>query len=224
MKYLITGITGMAGPHLASLLVAQGHQVHGLIRQGNGRESDILDVVPAQHYNEILFVLGDLLHRRSLERIFTDTKYDGVFHLAAQSHPPTSFREPYETFETNAIGSLNIMDVIASVSAECKMLNCSTSEVYGAVPIDAGDITEEYPLKPMNPYGVSKAAADLYASERGRSLGLGFFSTRAFSHTGPRRGKTFSISSDAYQIVRIKKGLQERLSWMFVIASGPMPC
>jgi GDPmannose 4,6-dehydratase len=86
---------------------------------------------------------------------------------------------------------------------------CSTSEIYGDSPESAGKITESFPVAPMNPYGVSKAAADLYVRERARSVKLPFFITRAFSHTGPRRGRNFSISSDAYQIARITKGLQE---------------
>src|SRR6185436_9568831 len=124
-------------------------------------------------------------------------------------HPPTSFSDPKGTFETNAVGTINIVEAIARYQPECKLMFCSTSEVYGAVSEEAGPIDEEFPIKPVNPYGVSKAAADLYVRERAKSLGLKFFVTRAFSHTGPRLGRKFSISSDAYQIARIKKGLQE---------------
>ena len=87
---------------------------------------------------------------------------------------------------------------------------CSTSEVYGVVSEEKGPIDESFQIAPINPYGVSKAAADIYVRERAKSKGLKFFVTRAFSHTGPKRGNIFSISSDAYQIVRIMKGLQER--------------
>jgi GDP-4-dehydro-6-deoxy-D-mannose reductase len=211
MKYLITGITGFAGPHLANLLVGEGHEVLGLVRESNGREQDIRDVVPDKAYSRLKFIYGDLTNVHSLERIFKEQKIDGVFHLAAQSHPPTSFLEPYETFQVNAIGTLNIAEAIAACRPECKMMFCSTSEVYGASPEAAGEITELFPIEPVNPYGVSKAAADLYIRERAHSVGLPFYVTRAFSHTGPRRGRNFSISSDAYQIIRIKKGLQENV-------------
>ena len=87
-------------------------------------------------------------------------------------------------------------------------MNCSTSEVYGAVPEKEQPITEDFLIAPVNPYGVSKAAADLYVTERARSAGMKLFTTRAFSHTGTRRGHTFSISGDAHQIVRIIKGFQ----------------
>ncbi len=209
MKYLITGITGFAGPHLANLLVGEGHAVYGLVRESNGREQDIRDVVPDDIYAKLKFVYGDLTHFRSLERIFKDEAFDGVFHLAAQSHPPTSFLEPYETFEINTLGTVNLAEAIATRRPDCRLMFCSTSEVYGDSPESAGEITESFPVAPMNPYGVSKAAADLYIRERARSVKLPFFITRAFSHTGPRRGRNFSISSDAYQIARITKGLQE---------------
>jgi GDP-mannose 4,6-dehydratase len=209
MKYLITGITGFAGPHLANLLVAHGHEVHGLVRESNGREQDIRDVVPDRVHARLKFVYGDLTHFRSLDRIFASETFDGVFHLAAQSHPPTSFLDPYETFEINSLGTVNLAEAIATRQPECRLMFCSTSEVYGDSPESAGQITENFAIAPVNPYGVSKAAADLYISERARSMKLPFYITRAFSHTGPRRGRNFSISSDAYQIARITKGLQE---------------
>jgi GDP-mannose 4,6-dehydratase len=209
MKYLITGITGFAGPHLANLLVRDGHDVVGLVRESNGREQDIRDIVPDGVYAKLKFVYGDLTHLRALDRIFKDETFDGVFHLAAQSHPPTSFLDPYETFEINSLGTVNLAEAIATRQPACRLMFCSTSEVYGAVPEEAGEITESFAITPVNPYGVSKAAADLYVAERAHSAKLPFFITRAFSHTGPRRGRNFSISSDAYQIARIKKGLQE---------------
>ena len=80
MKYLITGITGFAGPHLANLLHNCGHEVHGLIRGSNGMETDILDVVPEKIFSSINFIYGDLKDIRSMQKVF-DTNYDGVFHL-----------------------------------------------------------------------------------------------------------------------------------------------
>jgi len=209
MKYLITGITGFVGPHLANLLTEKGHDVYGLIRNSNGTEEDIRDIVPDSNYKKIKFLYGDITDFNAIERVFKTEKFDGVFHLAAQSHPPTSFVDPRGTFRTNAIGTVNIAESIALRQPSCRLMFCSTSEVYGSVPESAGEITEEFPIAPMNPYGVSKAAADLYIKERAKSCKLPFFISRAFSHSGPRRGKNFSISSDAYQIIRIKKGYQK---------------
>lgn len=209
MKYLITGITGFVGPHLANLLVREGHDVYGLIRATNAREEDIRDIVPEVNYSKIKFLYGDLTDFNTIERIFKEEKFDGVFHLAAQSHPPTSFVDPRGTFGINTMGTINVAESIALHQPDCRLMFCSTSEVYGAVSESAGAITEEFPIAPINPYGVSKSAADLYIRERAKSAKLPFFVTRAFSHTGPRRGKIFSISSDAYQIIKIKKGYQK---------------
>ena len=84
-KYLITGITGFAGAHLANLLYDEGHEVYGLIRRTNGMESDIRDVVSDAAYEAITFVYADLTNYRSLRNLFEKSQFDGVFHLAAQS-------------------------------------------------------------------------------------------------------------------------------------------
>ncbi|MAR95739.1 MAG: GDP-mannose 4,6-dehydratase, partial [Gammaproteobacteria bacterium] len=112
MKFLITGITGFAGPHLANLLHREGHQVYGLIRRTNGMESDIHDVVSDDVYESITFVYGDLTNYRSVRTVFEKEQFDGVFHLAAQSHPPTSFIDPIGTMDTNVMGSANLIQVI----------------------------------------------------------------------------------------------------------------
>ena len=210
MKFLITGITGFAGPHLANLLHREGHEVHGLIRRTNGMESDIRDVVPDEVYESIRFHYGDLTNYRSLRQIFEVYQFDGVFHLAAQSHPPTSFVDPIGTMDTNVMGSANLIQVIQDHQDQCKLMFCSTSEVYGNVGQDGRKIHWEDKIVPSNPYGASKAATDVYLQERMNNGFIEGFITRAFSHTGPRRGKIFSISSDAYQIARMMKGLQDR--------------
>jgi len=210
MKFLITGITGFAGPHMANLLHQEGHEVAGLVRCSNGRENDIRDVVSDEVYSEIDFHYGDLTNHRVLDSVFQENEFDGVFHLAAQSHPPTSFVDPLGTFENNIMGSANLIQAITDNQPECKMMFCSTSEVYGNVGIDGRKIRHDDTLLPANPYGASKVATDLYMQERMENGQLNGFITRAFSHTGPRRGKNFSISSDAFQIARMMKGLQDK--------------
>ena len=209
-NYLITGITGFAGPHLANLLHQNGHNVHGLVRCSNGRENDIRDVVPDDVYRGINFVYSDLKSLRNLNSIFQKYEFDGVYHLAAQSHPPTSFKDPIGTMEENVIGSANLIQAITDNQSDCKMMFCSTSEVYGNVGQDCRKIRTDDVILPANPYGASKAATDLYMQERMENGKLKGFITRAFSHTGPRRGKNFSISSDAFQIARMMKGLQDK--------------
>ena len=209
-NYLITGITGFAGPHLANLLIENGHKVYGLVRQSNGMETDILDTVPEKNFQQIEFLYSDLVNFRTLNTIFKENKFVGVFHLAAQSHPPTSFIDPLGTFENNIMGSANLIQAITDNQPECRLMFCSTSEVYGNVGIDKRKIKTTDTLLPANPYGASKAATDLYRQERFENKKIRGFITRAFSHTGPRRGKTFSISSDAYQIAKMMKGLQDK--------------
>ena len=206
MKYLITGITGFVGPHLANLLIKEGHEVCGLIRCSNGRETDILDIMEVEEFNKLKFINCDISDRNNVEKMFKNNLFDGVFHLAAQSHPPTSFKEPELTFNSNIIGSANLINAITATQKDtCKFMLCSTSEVYGNVGIDGRKITENDLISPANPYGVSKAAADLYTQERMKNGYLNGFITRSFSHTGPRRGKNFSISSDAYRLALIKQ-------------------
>jgi GDP-mannose 4,6-dehydratase len=208
MKYLVTGITGFAGPHLAKLLLSKGHDVFGLIRGSNGRQMDLLDIMTDQEITAVHWLFADLLDYAALRETMNNHVFDGVFHLAAQSHPPTSFDRPVLTFNTNVMGSVNLIDCIAKCQPpDCRFGFCSTSEVYG----DQSDkLTEHTPLRPINPYAVSKAAVDLYVQERIRNGFLKGFITRAFSHTGPRRGYVFSISSDAYQIAKMMLGLQDK--------------
>jgi len=207
MRFLITGITGFAGPHLANLLDKEGHEVFGAIRCSNGRETDILDTVNVNVFNKITFLNCDITNNHNVVNVFKNYKFDGVFHLGAQSHPPTSFKDPELTFTTNIEGSANLINAITETQKDtCKFMFCSTSEVYGNIGMDGRKITEEDFIQPANPYGVSKAAIDLYMQERMRNGYLNGFITRSFSHTGPRRGKNFSISSDAYRLALIKSG------------------
>ena len=119
MKFLITGITGFAGPNMANLLIKEGHEVYGLVRHSNGRETDILDIVPHNNFECIKFVRADLTNLRSLQQVFKENKFDGVFHLAAQSHPPTSFKDPIGTMQENVIGSANLIQCIEDHQGCC---------------------------------------------------------------------------------------------------------
>lgn len=195
MKFLITGIDGFVGKHLADILLEKGCEVYGLSRRIKHEESDIT------------YFFGDMNIKEHVDTIFSTNKFDGVFHLAGLTHPPTSFVEPVKYFETNALGSINICDAIQRNSSDTVLMQCSTPEVYGICPGDK-EIDETFPLKPMNPYGVSKAGADLYVLERARNDEVKAFVTRSGSHTGPGRPSNYSISSDAIQIAKILRGEQ----------------
>jgi GDP-4-dehydro-6-deoxy-D-mannose reductase len=206
MKYFITGITGFAAPHLAKLLLSEGHEVHALVRESTGREVELLDILTMEELNCVVFHYGDLCEYRSLSRILSQEQYDGVFHLAAQSHPPTSFVDPVWTFASNVQGSVNIIDVVQQCQKRCSFMFCSTAEVYGDTGHVTGAFTEDLRLQPSNPYAASKAAVDLYVQERCQNGFLNGFIVRTFSNTGPRRGKTFSISWDAYCLAMMATG------------------
>ena len=206
-KYLITGITGFAGPHLANLLIKEGHEVHGIVRTANGRELDLIDIIDLKNLSKIKFHYLDLKHFYGVKKLFDNEEFDGVFHLAAQSHPPTSFKDPVLTWEENVTGTVNLITALEGKNT--RFMFCSTSEVYGDTCKDVGLLKVDTPLIPSNPYGTSKAAMDMYVRERSMNGYLDGFVTRAFSHTGPRRGKIFSISSDAYQIANMMLDKQD---------------
>jgi GDP-4-dehydro-6-deoxy-D-mannose reductase len=211
MKYLITGITGFLGPHLAKKLIENGHEVFGLVRINMGRENDIRDILDDIVFSKIHFVYADLCNFRKLDKIFKDTIFDGVFHLAAQTHPPTSFTDPIGTWEWNVMGSINLITALADNQPKCKFLFCSTVEVYGNKGIDGRKLKETDTLLPANPYGASKAAIDMYIQERMENKQMNAVIVRPFCFTGPRRGANFSISSDAIQIAKMMLGYQDKL-------------
>lgn len=211
MKYLITGITGFLGPHLAKKLVEEGHEVVGLVRINMGREHDIRDILPEDVFAKLRFVYGDLCNFRRMDAIFKEQTFDGVFHLAAQTHPPTSFTDPIGTWEWNVMGSVNLMTALLDNQPACKFVFCSTVEVYGNEGIDGRRLKETDTLLPANPYGASKAAIDLYIQERMKNKQMNAVVVRPFCFTGPRRGANFSISSDAVQIAKMMLGKQEKV-------------
>ena len=207
MKFLVTGTTGFAGPHMINRILEDGHKVVAMARNMD-KCPGIVNIVGEENIDDIEFVYGDLADTDSLTKIFDNYSFDGVFHLGAFAHPPSSFITPLLASQTNILGTAHICDQIIEKMPECVLMNCSTPEVYGICPGDR-KITEDFPMRPNNPYGVSKAGADMYMIERTQTTPLKGFLTRAFSHTGPRRGQNFSISSDAIQIARILRNEQD---------------
>jgi len=211
MNCLITGITGFLGPHLAKQLISEGHKVFGLLRGTRGSEQEIKDLLSDDEFDKITFLYGDLVHFRTMDKVFKENKFDVVFHLAAQTHPPTSFKDPIGTWEANVMGSINLMTCLSDHQPDCHFIFCSTVEVYGNEGIDERKITETNTIWPANPYGASKCAIDLYVCERMKNKQMTATVIRPFCFTGPRRGARFSIASDAVQIVKMMQGKQEKV-------------
>lgn len=199
MKALITGITGFAGSHLAELLLKEKHQVFGLYRWRS--RMDNVEKVKDQ----ITWLEGDLLDNHSLDTVFTENKFDWVFHLAAQSFVPTSWNSPSQTLQINIVGSSNLFEAIRKSKQDPVIQIAGSSEEYGLVHPEETPITEENPLRPLSPYGVSKVSMDYLGYQYCQSYGLKIIRTRAFNHSGPRRGEVFVDSNFAKQIAEIEK-------------------
>jgi len=148
---------------------------------------------------------ADLKDIVSLRNCLEEIKPDRVFHLAAQSFVPTSWKCPAETFAINAIGQINLFEAILSLKLNPKIQVAGSSEEYGQVFSDEIPMKETNPLRPLSPYAVSKVAQDLLAFQYFKSYGLRTVRTRGFNHTGPRRGEVFVTSSFAKQIAEIEK-------------------
>jgi len=201
MKALITGITGFVGSHLADYLIDKEKvEVHGIKRPRSRIEFLRCDV----HYHE-----GDVTDKSSMESIIYEVKPDFIFHLAAQSFVPLSWQAPQATLTTNIIGTLNILKSAYDYYPDATIHIAGSSEEYGLVAPEECPITEQQPLRPQSPYGISKVASDLLGQQYYRSYGLRVVITRAFNHTGPRRGEDFICSKIAKQLALIKLGKAE---------------
>lgn len=204
MKYLITGITGFAGSHLAEYLLGLGScEVHGTIRW-RSRTENIDHLKNKIHFHEC-----DLRDAGAVYRLIAELMPDRIYHLAAQSYVPMSWIAPQETFVTNVIGQLNIFEAVRATGCQCRIHIAGSSEEYGLVLPGETPIKETNPLRPLSPYAVSKVAQDLMGYQFHQSYKMFIVRTRGFNHTGPRRGMVFVTSNFARQIAEIEKGKRE---------------
>ncbi len=205
MRILITGITGFAGSHLAEYILANhpGAEVYGFVRW-RSRLENVNHIMDKIHPVE-----ADLKDATSVKKALAKVKPDWIFHLAAQSFVPSSWRLPGETMSINVIGQINLFEAILELNLSPRIHIAGSSEEYGLVHPDEIPIKESNPLRPLSPYAVSKVAQDLLAYQYHKSYGLDTVRTRGFNHTGPRRGEVFVTSNFAKQIAEIEKGLKE---------------
>jgi len=203
MRVLITGITGFVGSHLAEYALGQGAKVYGSVRWRSKREN-LLHLKDKVHLIEC-----DLRDPSSTTHLVTTTRPDFIFHLAAQSFVPTSWHAPGETLSTNVFCQVNLLEAVRATGIDPLIHVAGSSEEYGCVEEHEIPITENNPLRPLSPYGVSKVAQDLMGYQYYKSYGLRIIRTRAFNHTGPRRGEVFATSDFARQIAAIEAGQQE---------------
>jgi GDP-4-dehydro-6-deoxy-D-mannose reductase len=204
MRALVTGITGFTGSHMAEYLLRSGHEVAGTVR-GRTRQTESIDHIKSK----ITLLECDLTDPSSVSQTLEEANADVIFHLAAQSFVPTSWRAPQETMNTNIVGTLNILESVRKLKADPVIHIAGSSEEYGLVLPDEVPIRETNPLRPLSPYGVSKVAQDLLGYQYHRSYGMKIIRTRAFNIIGPRSGEKIVIAAFSKQIAEIEKGMKE---------------
>lgn len=151
----------------------------------------------------------DLLDAFSTHKLVGAVKPDRIFHLAAQSHVPTSWNSPAATLLDNVLGQLNLFEAVRSAGIDPLIQIAGSSEEYGMVYPDEVPMKESNPLRPLSPYAVSKVTQEMLAYQYHQSYGIRSIVSRGFNHSGPRRGENFVDSSFARQIALIEKGSQE---------------
>ncbi|MCK4497083.1 MAG: GDP-mannose 4,6-dehydratase [Candidatus Aenigmarchaeota archaeon] len=202
-RVLITGITGFVGSHLAEYLLGKNLEVYGTVRWRSKTEN--IESIK----DKIKLLETDMRDGHSLEIAIKESEPDYVSHLAAQTFVPMSWRAPADTLETNIIGTVHLFEAIRKSKLDPKIHVAGSSEEYGMVYPDELPIRETNTLRPLSPYGVSKVAQDKLAYQYNKSYGLKTVVTRAFNHTGPRRGDVFVTSNFSKQIVEIEKGIKK---------------
>ena len=204
---LITGITGQDGSYLAELLLEKGYEVHGIVRRSSLINTDRIDHI----YERITLHYGDLTDSTNLVRIIQKVQPDEIYNLGAQSHVKVSFEMPEYTGQTDALGTLRILESVRLLGMENKtrIYQASTSEMFGKVQeIPQSETT---PFYPRSPYGVAKVYGYWIVKNYRESYGLHANSGILFNHESPRRGETFVTRKITRGLSRISTGEQSVL-------------
>ncbi|MGI8801393.1 MAG: GDP-mannose 4,6-dehydratase [Solirubrobacteraceae bacterium] len=203
MRVLITGVTGFVGRHLAALCRREDAEVVGMGRT---------PVDAALREQLVDFVLADLDDAVATARVVRTARPDRVFHLAAQASVGASWKAPGETIAGNIRTSLNLLEAVRREAPEARVLVSCSGEQYGPVPTERLPVVESEPLRPQNPYAVSKAAVDVLAGFYADAHGLQIARTRAFNHCGPGQGDIYVVAAFAHQIAAAEAAGQSRLN------------
>jgi len=196
MKLLVTGSEGFIGSHLVEELVRAGHQVTALVQYNSFNSVGWLDSLPENVQEAVKVVMGDVRDAGSVRAAVQG--HERVAHLAALIAIPYSYTAPHSYYETNALGTLNVLDACRDFGVE-RLVHTSTSEVYGSaqyVPID-----ENHPLVGQSPYSASKIAADQLAHSYWASFGVPVTTLRPFNTYGPRQSQRAFIPSVMVQVL-----------------------
>ena len=210
-KALITGITGQDGSYLAEYLLHKGYEVHGIIRRASTFNTSRIDhLYQDPHLNGVRLFLhyGDLTDTGNIERLIKEIKPNEVYHLAAQSHVKVSFDMPEYTTNTDAIGTLRILEAIRNTDKEIKFYNAATSEMFGSTPPPQSEKSE---FHPRSPYAVAKVFSFNITRLYREAYNMFACNGILFNHESPRRGETFVTRKITRAIARIKAGLDKKL-------------
>jgi GDPmannose 4,6-dehydratase len=211
---LITGITGQDGAYLAEFLLEKGYEVHGIKRRASSFNTDRIDhLYQDPHESDVRLKLhyGDLTDSTNLIRIIQEVQPDEIYNLAAQSHVAVSFETPEYTANSDAVGTLRVLEAIRILGLENKtrFYQASTSEMFGKVQeIPQRETT---PFYPRSPYGAAKVYAYWITVNYREAYGLFACNGILFNHESPMRGETFVSRKITRAMTRIKVGLQETL-------------
>jgi len=213
-KALITGVTGQDGAYLSELLLSKGYEVHGIKRRTSLFNTDRIDhLYKDLHEDNVKFMLhyGDLTDSTNLIRIIQEVQPDEIYNLAAQSHVKVSFETPEYTANSDAMGTLRLLEAIRILGLEqkTKFYQASTSELYGkAHEIPQNETT---PFYPRSPYGVAKLYAYWITKNYREAYGIFASNGILFNHESPLRGETFVTRKITRAACRVSLGLQKKL-------------
>jgi GDPmannose 4,6-dehydratase len=213
-KALITGITGQDGAYLAELLLSKGYEVHGIKRRASSFNTERIDhLYQDPHQSDGRFVLhyGDLTDATNLIRILQQVRPDEIYNLGAQSHVQVSFETPEYTANSDALGTLRLLEAIRILGLEktTRFYQASTSELFGKV--QESPQCETTPFYPRSPYGVAKLYAYWIVVNYREAYGLYACNGILFNHESPLRGETFVTRKITRALARIHVGQQECL-------------
>ena len=213
-KALITGITGQDGAYLAEFLLEKGYEVHGIKRRASMFNTDRIDhLYQDLHEQDVRFKLhyGDMTDSTNLIRIIQDVQPDEIYNLAAQSHVQVSFETPEYTANSDALGTLRILEAIRilDLTKKTRFYQASTSELYGKV--QETPQKETTPFYPRSPYAAAKIYAYWITVNYREAYGMYACNGILFNHESPIRGETFVTRKITRAVARIKLGLQKQL-------------
>lgn len=191
MRVLITGVSGFVGRHLATACGRAGAEVVGVGR------APVEESLRDQLHN---YGRADLNDAEAIARVVRQTRPDRVFHLAAEASVDASWRAPGETIANNLTTSQHLLQAVRDHAPDAGVLISCSGEEYGTVPDARLPVTESEPLRPQNPYAVSKAAVDLLGSFYADAHGLAVVRTRAFNHCGPGQSDAYVVAALASQV------------------------